>query len=58
MSATTLSYTQMGMGEADAKLRNFPMQLWGKPYAILRNLYLQKTAVALDDISISATPHF
>ncbi|WP_278306954.1 hypothetical protein [Butyrivibrio fibrisolvens] len=31
------------MGEADAKMRNFPLQLWGIASAILRKIYLQKT---------------
>jgi len=43
MSATTLSCIRKDMGEADAKMRNFPLQLWGIASAILGNYPLQKT---------------
>ena len=43
MSATTLSCIRNDMGEADAKMRNFPLQLWGIASAILGKIHLQKT---------------
>ena len=45
MSATTLSCIRKDMGEADAKMRNFPLQLWGIASAILGKIHLQKTYV-------------
>ena len=53
MSATTLSCIRNDMGEADAKMRNFPLQLWGIASAILRKIYLQKTDFMLMKIYFS-----